>query len=183
MIDRSREEVATAMIPNHLYRQLSMVDNDERADPSRCLITGQIMRIRDTYRLYSIGTIVSRDLRDETILFSKYSSYFRSGECVSFNLNLINPPYACPRWKTESIYSALNEKKKNILIAKDEIWKNCECTWKASNCESANKKKEDGTRKWIWISILSAEWVPSLGFSVTVNRQSSQYNSQLVVLW
>lgn len=112
MIDRSREEVATAMIPNHL-----IIDNCQWSTATS-VRTHRAVSSRtdhanneDTCRLDSSGTIVSRDLRDGTILFSKYSSYFRSGECVSFNLNLINPPYACPRWKTESIYSVYRTKK------------------------------------------------------------------------
>lgn len=102
--------------------QLITVDGDERADPSRCLVTDRSCE-RDVPIVLDRLDHTAWSPRGETILFSKYSSYFRSGECVSFNLNPSNPPHACPRWEAESVYLALN-RKKDDNCAKDR-W-NCD---------------------------------------------------------
>lgn len=162
--------------------QLITVDGDERADPSRCLVADRscerdrIDRIRST-RLYRVDS----PRRGDTLFKIFFILPFR--RMCFFQPEPEQPP-ACVsevkgRVRLFGIKSKKHQWEENDNRAKD-CWNYDAWTREIANLSKTynwigiEKKKRRNTRMFMrWISILSAEWVPSSGFSVTVNRQFS----------
>lgn len=164
MIDRSREEVATAMIPT-----IYTIDNGRQwraCGPIALSRHGQIKRARPygPIVLDRHGCCIAWfPWWDDTLFKIFFILPFRK---MCFFQPKINPPYACPRWQAESI-SGVKQKKSNYKrrnMKKLRIYR---------KRISSNRRIKKKNTKWRWVITLSAEWVPSSGFSVTVNRQFS----------